>query len=81
MNGIEIGWEEGGVDGEFLFDIPIELINNTDRLTIELLLPDAFSPTSTSYILAFAKKRQAYPVLFLKSICFINAKCKYNKSY
>ena len=68
VNGTEIGWEEAGGGGEFLFDIPIELIINTDRLTIELVLPDAISPASTgssdTRLLGLALQKMKLIVLF-----------------
>lgn len=46
VNGAEVGKVEDGISGEFLFDVPVELVNNTNRITIELILPDANSPSA-----------------------------------
>lgn len=46
INGKELGWKEGSASNEFAFDIPVEVVNNADELNIEILLPDAKSPSS-----------------------------------
>jgi len=46
VNGKELGWKEGSESNEYSFDIPVELVNNVDKLNIEILLPDAKSPSS-----------------------------------
>ena len=68
VNGTELGWKEASGSGEYLFDIPIELLNNIDKLTIELLLPDATSPatvgSSDTRILGLALQKIELMVTF-----------------
>ena len=68
INGSLIGWENI-TEGEFIFDIPVNLVEKADKLTIELLTPDAHSPKSTgqsgdSRVLGLRLKRIQFMVTY-----------------
>lgn len=45
INGELLGWKDC-TEGEYIFDIPLNLIEGVQKLTIGLLTPDAHSPSS-----------------------------------